>query len=135
MKEEKVPQDSSNLNSANLKELCYAVDKEGKYVTAKSSGWEPKTIALNNAIQDINDRVSTSKERVLNNEASPVEYYMELHKMDLGILASYVGFFKWSVKRHMKPKVFGSLSKNKLQRYADVFEITIEQLKNIEHGN
>ncbi|WP_438710416.1 hypothetical protein ACSTS3_15820 [Aquimarina muelleri] len=135
MKENEVPQDKSSLESSNFKELCYAVNDKGEYTTASSSGWTPKTIALNNAIQEINERVEEAKIRVINNETSPIEYYMELHKMDIGILASYVGLWQWRVKRHLKPKVFCKLSQKMLQKYADVFEITIDQLNRIEHGN
>jgi len=136
MKKEEVPQDKSNLESANFKELCYAVDENGEYTTVNSSGWDPKTIALNKAIEDINERVEDAKQRVLNNQTSSIEYYMEFHKMDLQILASYVGLWKWRVKRHFNPKVFNKLSKKVLQKYADVFDVSIDQLKNIElHGN
>lgn len=135
MKKSEVPQDKSNLESASFKELCYAVDENGEYTTAQSTGWTPKTIALDNAIEDINERVEEAKKRVFDNKTSPIEYYMELHKMDLGILASYVGIWKWRVKRHFKPNVFKKLSKKTLQKYADVFEISITELKNIEHAN
>lgn len=135
MKKNDVPQDKSSLGAQNFKELCYAVDEEGNYTTAHSSGWTPKTIALDNAIEEINERVAKAKERVLNNELSPIVYYMELHKMDINILASYVGFFKWRVKRHFKPNRFKKLPNKILQKYADVFEISIAQLKDIEHGN
>lgn len=131
MKKNDVPQDKSNLESANFKELCYAVDENGKYTTAHSTGWNPKTIALDNAIQEINNRIANAKTRVLNNQTSPIEYYMECHKMDVQILASYVGMWKWRVKRHFKPHVFKKLSQKTLQKYADVFEIDIDQLKNI----
>jgi hypothetical protein len=135
MKKSEVPQDKSNLESANLKELCYAVDENGEYTTAHTSGWDPKTIALKNAIAEINERIKDAKNRVINNQTSPIEYYMELHKMDLPILASYVGLWKWRVKRHFKPKNFNRLSMNMLQKYADVFEISTDQLKDINHGN
>lgn len=136
MKKDEVPQDKSNLKSANIKELCYAVDDNGEYTTVSSSGWNPKTIALNQAIEDINKRTQEAKERVLNKKTSPIEYYMEYHKMDIAILSSYVGYWKWRVKRHFKPYVFEKLSQNQLQKYADVFDISIEQLKDISrHGN
>ncbi|MRI00805.1 hypothetical protein GH721_09730 [Kriegella sp. EG-1] len=132
MKKDEVPQDESNLASANIKDMVYAVDENGDYTTELSTGWTPKTIALDNAIQIIEERIADAKKRVLENKTSPIEYYMEVHKMDLQILASYVGFWKWRVKRHFKPFVFKKLNKKKLQKYADVFEITIDQLKNID---
>lgn len=133
MKKNEVPQDKSNLQSANMKELCYAVDENGQYITENSSGWTPKTIALENAIQDIKERTEKAKKRVEEGLTSPIEYYMELNKMDLGILASYVGYFRWQVKRHFKPTVFSKLSNKKLQKYADAFDISIEELKSMKH--
>ena len=132
MRKDEVPQDKSNLESANFRELCYAVDENGDYITANSTGWDPKTIALDNAIKVIQERVEDAKERVIKGQTSPIEYYMELHKMDIGILASYVGLWKWRVKRHFKPTVFKKLSSRTLQKYADVFEITIDELQQIK---
>lgn len=132
MKKKEVPQDASQLEKANIKDMVYAVDENGNYVTELSSGWTPKTIALDNAIQEIEERVNDAKNRVLNNETSPIEYYMELHKMDLPILASYAGLWKWRVKRHFKPSVFKKLSNRTLQKYADIFEISIDELKHIK---
>ncbi len=132
MKKEEIPQDKSNLESADFKELCYAVDDEGNYTTARSTGWDPKTIALDNAIQEIKERVENAKQRVLANQTSPIEYYMELNKMDPSILSSYVGIWKWKVKRHFKPSVFKKLNDKTLEKYAEVFEISIEELKNIK---
>ncbi len=132
MKKEDVPQHQSKLETANIREVCYALDENGEYTTALSTGWDPKTIALNNALEQIKERVAEAKNRVLNNETSPLEYYMELHKMDIPILASYVGLWQWQVKRHFKPSVFRKLNLKKLQKYADVFEVSIEELKNIK---
>lgn len=131
MKKKEVPQDKSNLESANFRELCYAVDENGEYTTENSTGWEPKTVALKNAIEEIKERIADAKSRVIAGKTSPIEYYMELHKMDVGILASYVGFWQWKVKRHFKPSVFKKLSDKTLNKYAEVFEISIEELKSM----
>jgi len=132
MKKSEVPQDKSNLESVNLRELCYVVDENGEYITEHTTGWDPKTIALNNALDEIKERVSNAKQKVLANETSPIEYYMELHKMDLSVLSSYVGIWKWRVKKHFKPSVFKKLRSKTLQKYADVFDITIEKLQHID---
>lgn len=132
MQKKDVPQDESKLSSKNMKELCYAVDENGEYTTELSTGWEPKTIALSNAIHDIEERILEAKNRVKNGKTSPIEYYMELHRMDVPILASYVGFWQWRVKRHFKPSVFKKLSNKILEKYASVFDISVAQLQNIE---
>ena len=131
MKAKEVPQDKSHLASAS-RELYYAVNEEGEYTTALSTGWDVKTIALDNALQVIEERVDNARRRVFENQTSPIEYYMELHKMDLPILASYVGIWKWRVKRHFKPQVFNKLSLKMLQKYADVFQISMDELKQLK---
>lgn len=135
MKKSEVPQDKSGLEKSNQKELCYAVNDKGEYTTIQSTGWKPKTIALDNALQEINERIDRARGKVLNGETSPIEYYMEYHKMDIGILASYVGKFQWQVKRHFNIKRFNKLSEKTLQKYANVFEISISQLKDINHDS
>ncbi|WET00558.1 hypothetical protein [Flavobacterium sp. YJ01] len=130
MEKENVPQDKSNLTKNNVKELLYATDENGNYTTTLSTGWEPKTIALSNSIDEINERIADAKQQVLNGEVSPIVYFMEVNKMDLTILSSYVGFWKWRVKRHFKPNVFATLSDKILKKYADTFEVSIEELKN-----
>lgn len=129
MKKEEVPQDQSNLSKSNIKELIYATDENGNYTTALSSGWEPKTIALSNSLDEINERIVIAKQQVVNGEVSPIVYFMELNKMDISILASYVGKWKWIVKRHFKPTVFKGLNDRTLQKYADVFNISIAELQ------
>lgn len=130
MKKEEVPQDKSNLSVSNMKELCYATDENGNYTTALSSGWEPKTIALENSIQDINERVEQARNDVKAGISSPIVYFMEVHKMDWNILASYVGMWVWRVKRHGKPSVFKKLNDKMMAKYAEAFEISVETLKN-----
>jgi hypothetical protein len=130
MEKDKVPQDQSNLTKNNVKELLYATDENGNYTTTLSTGWEPKTIALSNSIDEINERIAEARQQVINGEASPIVYFMEVNKMDLTILSSYVGFWKWRVKRHFKPSVFAKLNDKILKKYADTFEVSIEDLKN-----
>lgn len=137
MKKEEVPQDRGNLSNKNMKELVYATDENGNYTTALSAGWEPKTIALTNSIDEISERIAVAKEQVKNNEVSPICYFMEVSRMDIGVLASYVGMWQWRVKRHFKPKVFAKLSDSVLSKYADSFNITTAELKkfNANYGN
>jgi len=54
---------------------------------------------------------------------------MEKNVMNIGILSSYTGFFKWQIKRHLKPAVFNNLSIKKLTRYAEVFNVSVDELK------
>ena len=128
MKKEEIPQDDGALNKLT-KELVYAVDGSGKYSTELSTGWDVKTKALDLAWKDIEKRIEAARQKVLNNEASPILYFLELRLMNMGILASYIGFWKWTIKKHLKPAAFNKLSQQKLQQYADAFNVSVEELK------
>lgn len=130
MKKQEVPQDLSSLGKIT-KEICYATDDSGKYTTELSQGWDVKMSALDVAWQDIAERVSAAREKVLKQEASPLLYFMELKLMDIGVLAAYTGFWKWQVRRHLRPAVFSRLSGRKLQRYTEVFDISINDLNTL----
>lgn len=123
-----MPQDMGALGKIT-KEVCYATDSSGKYVTELSSGWDVKIGALDVAWKDVEERIANAKQRVLNGEASPLLFFMEYRLMDIEILAGYSGFWQWQVKRHLKPDVFKKLSDKKLQKYADAFNVKVEDLK------
>src|SRR5687768_489159 len=124
MKKEDIPQDPSSLDKFT-KEVCYAVDNTGKYTTDLSRGWEVKATALGITWADIEERIRIAKQKVLDNEASPILFFMELRLMDTGIVASYTGFWQWQIRRHLKPSVFRKLSEKKLKLYAEAFNITV----------
>jgi hypothetical protein len=132
MKKEDVPQDPSALVGVT-RDVCYVKDKDGKYTTDLSIGWDVKKQALDNAWDDIKERVAEAATQVKNGEISPIFYFMEVKLMDITLLSSYTGFWKWTIKRHFKPSVFKNLSDTKLATYAKAFEISVEELKNF-HG-
>lgn len=131
MKEEDLPQDSSALNNIT-REVCYVKGKDGKYTTSLSTGWEVKKVALDNAWDDIEERKKRAKEAVANGEMSPVFYFMEAQLMDFTVLSGYTGFWKFTIKRHFKPRIFQRLNDRKLAKYAKAFNITLDQLKNFK---
>ena len=130
MKKQDLPQDESNLKSANMTEVVYVTDENDNYTTANSSGWDAKKAALDESMALINERIEEAKQNVANNIVSPIIYFMELNKMDLQVLAAYVDKWQWTVKRHAKPNIFKKLSESTLKKYADAFGILVDELKN-----
>ena len=130
MKKDEVPQDLSSLGKIT-KELCYATDSSGKYVAALSSGWDVKITALDVAWSDIEKRIAAAKQKVLNKEASQLLFFMEYRLMDISILAGYTGFWKWQIKQHLKPGAFKKLTEKQLKQYAEVFNVSVDELKNM----
>lgn len=132
MKKQDLPQDESNMKSANMTEVLYVTDENDQYTTANSIGWEAKKLALDESMELIHERIEEARQHVALNKVSPVIYFMELNKMDLSVLAAYVGMWQWRVKRHTKPRIFKTLSDTILKKYADAFGISVEELKNFD---
>ncbi|MBA5628771.1 helix-turn-helix domain-containing protein [Moheibacter lacus] len=130
MKKDQVPQDDGSLSKKDIHELCYAVDENGNYTTVQSSGWNVKSAALDESMELIQERIDQTKKEIAEGKISSLAYFMEVHRMDISVLASYAGIHRWFVKRHFNPKRFKKLSNKTLKKYADVFEISLEELKN-----
>jgi len=131
MKKNNIPQDKSALENYT-KDICYALDENGNYTTVASSGWEVKSTALDVTWNEIKERISNIKNKVIEGEVSPILFFMEVKLMDIKTLAAYTGFWSWQVKKHLKPANFKKLSEKKLQKYASVFEVSVETLKTME---
>lgn len=128
MKKNEIPQDDGYLGRI-AKEVTYVVDEDGNYVTGQSTGWSVKEDANDVAWQSFERQINEAKQKVMNGEASPILYWKEKRMMDLGILAQYTGFWKWTVQRHLRPSVFKKLSDEKLKKYTKAFDISLEELK------
>jgi len=135
MKKDQVPQDDDNLLEGKFKVLKYATDDSGKYIGVGSKGWEPENVALKQAWEVINEKVEQARKQVEEGKASPLLYFMEKNLMDPKLLASHAGYFTWTVKRHLKPAVFKKLSNKRLENYARVFNITIDELLTLKEKN
>jgi hypothetical protein len=134
MKKNEIPQDPSALDKFT-KEVCYAVDDKGEYITGLSRGWQVKADALGITLDEAHNRTVNAREKVASGEASPILFFMELNMMDLPIVAAYTGFWQWTIKRHLKPSVFKELSDKKLAKYAEIFDVSVEELRNFSPEN
>ena len=128
MKKTEVPQDNEGLHDGKFRDLCYAVDDEGKYVTVHSTGWSPKNEAMKQAWEEIHIKVDEARKKVINGELSILAFHMEKNIMALKLLSQYTGISRRKIKKHLKPVVFDQLERNELQKYADAFNISIEEL-------
>jgi hypothetical protein len=121
-----VPQDKGLLG--RWREINYAVDESGHYVKEPSSGWEPKKVA--NAVnwEPLLEAIDCARREVLAGRKSPLAFHMARFQMDAGLLAKNVGMAGWRVRRHLRPEVFAKLPPSTLKIYADLFNLTPEQL-------
>jgi hypothetical protein len=128
MKKEEIPQDNSPLVN-HFPELCYGKNEQGNYDTAQSTGWEVKTDALENAWDDIHQRIADAKLLVETGKKSPIYFYMEKNLMTITILASYMKISPIRVWWHLKPVGFRNLKPSILEQYSKVFKIPVKSLK------
>ena len=127
MEKKDVPMDGGKYGGFMHK--YYVPDENGNYECVKCDGWETINIAYCTAKEFDNEDLAGVLERVKKGELSPLAYHMNRQMMDTKALAQYVGLPKWRVKRHLKPRGFNSLDDEALKRYASVFNISVEQLK------
>jgi len=134
MKKIEVPQDKSHALAGETKAI-YALDETGKVGVTETSGWNVEDLVLDQALEEISRHTEDALVRAHKGETSPLEYHMYHQRMDLPMLAQAAGQFKWRVRRHFDPRRFAKLSAEKLIRYADVLDITVDVLKGLPEKN
>lgn len=134
MRKDKVPQDEG-ITGGVTREVQYAIDENGKYVKVLSTGWEPKNIVNELAWEDIQEQVDIANEKIKIGKASPIMYFMAKNQMDVTLLSNYIEIPKWKVKKHLKLKGFKKLKQEQLNNYAQIFEISVDELLNYNPKN
>ncbi|MDR1673390.1 MAG: hypothetical protein LBS09_08050 [Bacteroidales bacterium] len=131
MKVEEVPQDVGYLKDSNLRDIYYALDDSGSYCQVASIGWQPRTEALSLVWEHISEEADEIRQDVLQGKKSPLAYHMKIRLFDAGIMASYSGISKKTVKKHLQPTEFERLDDMFLQKYADILSMEVEELKKV----
>lgn len=127
--EEDIPQEENLLYKYN-RELFYSFDKEHKFSRKLNYQNTSNQIIIKQSWDAAEERLEEIKLRVLEGKLSPIAFFMEKNLMDIPMLAAYVELWKMKVRRHLKPKGFSKLKPEVLKKYADVFGISTEELKN-----
>jgi hypothetical protein len=112
------------------KELFYSYDGEGRFSTRLMAHGE-SGIFLQQMWDTFDDRRQKAREDVIAGKRSPICYHMERIRLDVLTLALIAGFTPFTVKRHFKPRVFKRLSPVVKAKYAEIFDISVEQLEHI----
>lgn len=128
MKKKDVPQDPG-LDIEQ--KLMYAEGEDGHYVGVQSSGWEVSNVSFSRYWAHVGRTLGEARARIQRGERSPLYYWMRVHQLTEGMLADYVGMWKWQVKRHLRPRVFSKLKPEVLARYAEALQTPVEQLQHV----
>jgi hypothetical protein len=133
MKLEEVPQEKKNFKDGHKapRKVLYVTNRDGSYTQTNSDGWDVENVILEQAWDEIDTQLEDALKQVRDGALSPIGYYLIKNRMDIGILAAYTGKWQWQIKRHLQPSVFARVSTAMLEKYAALFNITIDELKKI----
>lgn len=129
MKATEVPQDDANLLEGKTTVIRYATNENGEYTQVQTVGWEPENIALQQAWDIIHEKIEKAKQDIKDGLKSNIAYFMELNQMDMMLMTSHTGFWKWTIKKHLSPSGFLKMNEKDLKKYAQAFNISVDELK------
>jgi hypothetical protein len=133
MKIKDVPQDDDGfLQEGKVRDLCYAVDEDGKYKQVLSIGWNPKNEAMKLALDLVQEQVEKTRQLVIEGTLSPLAFFMEKNIMDIKLLSQYTGIPKRKIRKHLKPEGFIKMKPAEVEKYAAVFNISPQDMQDPE---
>lgn len=131
MRQDEVPHEKKQFRDGHLAppKVLYVTNADGQYTQASCEGWEAENIVLEQVWDDLAEQLVEAYDEYRKGLCSPLKFYMIRHRMDIPLLASYVGKWSWQVRRHLTPSGFASLKPALLEKYAGIFSLTVDQLK------
>jgi len=110
--------------------ILYAEKEDESYDAIKSGSYASKYYLGN--FFDMKEKLDRSlREDLRNSKISPVYYFMVMQDMGPRDLARRIGISMRKLRKHFRPEVFNSLDDATLQKYAVVFGITVDRVKEI----
>jgi len=107
--------------------IIYVEKEDGKFEPMQTGSYITKNFLDDYELKRLHLEQSLNKQ-VASGIVSPVYYYMVLEDLTISELAARVGIRKGKVKKHLEKEHFISLPEETLLRYADVFNIKLEEL-------
>jgi hypothetical protein len=111
-----------------LRIVSYSANPEGRCIGHQDHGWQPVNIVNRQAWQEIEKSIGASRDKVAAGSVSCLHYYMTAHQMTPALLARYTGQSSWLVRLHLIPFIYNRLGRATLQKYAELFEVSIADL-------
>ncbi len=113
------------------KKVMYAKNSSGDFHRV-NYGSSVEEFATKTAVEEYETLKKESLDNIKKGLSSPIEYFMYENRMDLPTLASIVGILQFRVKRHLKMPVFKKMNDKLLLKYAQAFNIGIDELKDFK---
>jgi len=122
-----VPKEA-NATLEGVQKVMYAKNDQGEF-ERYNYGSSVEEFATKIAVEEYELLKQECLEQIKQGITSPIAYFMYENRMDLPTLSSAVGMFQFRVKRHLRMSVFQKMSDTLLEKYAEVFNINLQELK------
>ncbi len=109
--------------------VSYSVNQDGEFELVPGTGWKPMNVANRQAWIEIEKNIIESRKKIQAGRVSCLHYYMTANQMDIALLARYTGQSRWRVRMHFIPLFFKWLRPKSLEKYAELFQVSKEDLK------
>lgn len=107
--------------------IVYVEKEDGRFGPIQTGSFITKNY-LDDYFSKRNNLINSLKEQVNLREISPVKFFMILEDLTLIELSSRTRIPVRKIRKHLLPFHFEKLSKEILERYSTVFNVTVEQL-------
>ncbi len=125
---ERETESSQSCIADGLKTVSYVANAQGNQKLVSGSIWQPVNIVNHQAWQEIEKHIEQSKEKIRRGQVSCLHYYMTANQMNTTLLAQYTCQSRWAVFLHIKPFFFKRLGHKTIEKYAEVFKVTPDDL-------
>ncbi|WP_051309145.1 hypothetical protein [Desulfogranum japonicum] len=109
--------------------VSYQAGNDGRQQLISGDMWQPVNIVNRQAWDAIEKQIQHTREKIHRGSWSCLRYYMVINHMDTGLLAKYSNQLRIVVYLHTLPLFFKRLGTGTLQKYADIFDVTVEDLQ------
>lgn len=121
-------QSSEDGITDGIKTISYVANSKGDQELVPGPIWQPVNIVNRQAWLEIGKQIDLSKGKVAAGRVSCLHYYMTANQMDTRTLAKYTCQFHWLVCLHIVPFFFNRLRSSTVNKYAEIFKISSEDL-------
>jgi hypothetical protein len=110
--------------------ILYVEKEDGKYGPMQTGSYLTRNF-LDDYEEKRKNLETSLQDKVRNKEFSSIHYFMVLTDLTLSELSARAGIRQGKVKKHLDYQEFSSIKECDLQKYADVFNITVADLRRI----
>ena len=121
--------DAPHSLTDGLQTVSYLQTREGTIAPVKGDGWPPVTDVNRQAWREIERKSTLARKKVASGQFSCLYYHMTVQQMNILLLARSNGQAPWKVLLHLIPFFFRRLTTATLQNYADLFQVTPDDLR------